>query len=295
MVSPSPSGNPSRLRRSGLSVSLWAFGFATTILLIGLWGRTTSSDQNTIAESTTAVVTSDLVRDRVAEWVETGLARAGLEMTAPVGDAVERVLAIPEVRQVVEGLVSESVAAMVADDLDAPEIDVAAALAPATPLIAAELQVDEATVRGVLADVEPIDLGTPAVSRIAETAGAVKVALTWIVLLAALGMAAFGAAAVGLAEERTAMVRGLAMRVALSALSFAILFQIGGWVIDPDGGRSPVLSGGSILIRSNGQVFLAAAAVAAVVATIVTVALKRTRTTRFAIGTEDDTAELVTA
>ncbi|RPI25486.1 MAG: hypothetical protein EHM57_01465, partial [Actinobacteria bacterium] len=258
-----PSPSQSRLRRTGLPVTLWAFGFATTLLLIGLWGRSASTDEATIAETASAIVTSDLVRDRVTDWVEAGLADAGVPVTAPIGNAVERILAIDEVRQVVDGLVAESVAALVAEDAAAPAVDVAAALAPASALIAAELGVEETVVRDVLARVEPIDLSTTNMTQITETAGAVHGVLTLIVVLAAVGVAAFGSAAIALSEDRTAMVRGLAVRVALSAFSFAILFQIGGWLMDPEGGRSPVLSGGSILIRSNGHVFLGVAAVAA--------------------------------
>jgi hypothetical protein len=281
-----------RLRQTGLSVTLWAFGFATTLLLIGLWGRSASADETTIAESTRAVVTSDLVRDRVVDWVDDGLADAGFPATA-VGDAVDRVLAIDEVRSVVDGLVAEAVAALVAEDEAAAVIDVAAALRPAVPLIAAELEVDDAVVMTALESVEPIDLGTTEAAGIARTAAAVHGALTVIAVLAALALVGFGAASVGLSEDRKAMVRGLAIRVALSAFSFALLFQIGGWLIDPDGGRSPILTGSSILIRSNGHVFVIIAVAASVVALAAALRSRRRRVDPF--PDRDDTRELAAA
>lgn len=283
---------PSRLRRNSLSVTLWGFGFATTLLLIGLWGRSTSTDERTIAESSTAIVTSDLVRDRVADWVEDGFADAGLAMATPVGDAVDRILAIEEVRAVLDGLIAESVAALVANDETAPQIDVAVALAPASPLIAAELGLDETIVREAIARVKPIDLSASDAARISDTADAVHGALTLAAVLAAVAMAMFGTASVVLSDDRRTMVRGLAIRVALSAFSFALLFQIGGWLIDPNGGRSPLLTGSSILIRSNGHVFIVATLIATAVAAAVTVLRSRGRAGDRSAD-QDDTRELV--
>lgn len=278
---------PSRLRHTGLSVTLWAFGFATTLLLIGLWGRTTSNDESTIAESARAVVTSELIRDRVADWVEEGLSDAGVALAVPAGELVDRVLAIDEVQGAVDALVSESVAALVADDAEAAIIDIGEALVPAAPLIADELEIDEVSVRAALASVEPIDLRTTA-ANISQTATTVHGVLTLVVVLAAVAMAACGAASVALSDDRKAMMRGLAVRVALSAFSFALLFQIGGWLIDPAGGRSPVLTGSSILIRSNGHVFVLAALVASAVAAAMTVRRRRRRP----VAGSDSTLEL---
>jgi hypothetical protein len=62
------------------------------------------------------------------------------------------------------------------------------------------------------------------------------------------------------------MVRSIGTRIALSGLSFAVLFRFGGWALDPDGGRSPLLSSGSIVLGSNQSVFLTVAAIGAVTA-----------------------------
>jgi hypothetical protein len=267
---------PRFVRQTGLSVSLWAFGFATTLLLIGLWGRSTSTDEGTIAESTRAVVTSELIRDRVGEWVEDELASTGLAGVS-ADDAVDRIFAIDEVRLTLDRLVAEAVAALIAGDDGASLIDVADALAPAAPLIAEEFGIEETVVRAAIATVDPIDLSSGPTAGISAAAASVHAALTLIVVLAALALAVFGGASVALAGDRRAMVGRLAARVALSGFSFALLFQFGGWLIDPNGGRSPVLTGGSILIRSNGHVFMAVAMAATLVAIAVTVRLHRSR------------------
>ena len=90
--------------------------------------------------------------------------------------------------------------------------------------------------------------------------------LTWIVLLAAAALTVLGGLAIALAEHRYGMVRTLSTRVVISALTYALLFRVAAWALDPQRGRSPVLGGGSVVLGSNGHIFLIAGAIAAVVA-----------------------------
>jgi hypothetical protein len=53
--------------------------------------------------------------------------------------------------------------------------------------------------------------------------------------------------------------------VLLSALSFAVLFKVGSWALDPERGGTPVASGGSIILASNGHTFIVIAVIAAAV------------------------------
>ena len=76
--------SPANLRRAklrsralALSVALWLFGIATSIVLIGLWGRTVAVDQVTLEASTRAVLESEIVNDRVADWLGDAVAAAG--------------------------------------------------------------------------------------------------------------------------------------------------------------------------------------------------------------------------
>ena len=63
-----------RPRRLTLPWVLWMFGLSTTLLLIAIWGRAVTVDQSTIARSTEAALSVDLVTERVWDWVGEGLA-----------------------------------------------------------------------------------------------------------------------------------------------------------------------------------------------------------------------------
>jgi hypothetical protein len=74
------------------------------------------------------------------------------------------------------------------------------------------------------------------------------------------------------------MVRGLATRIAFSALSFAMLFRFGGWVLDPDGGGSPLRRSSAILVASNLHVFVIIGGVAALIAVAIWIVRRPQRT-----------------
>lgn len=101
--------------------------------------------------------------------------------------------------------------------------------------------------------------------------------LSLVVALAAIAMGVTGAIAVGLSEARLVTVRLLATRTVLSALSFAVLFRIGSWALDPDRGGSPIARGGSVLLGSNADVFLLVAGGAAAVSGVIAWILWRRR------------------
>ena len=58
-----------RFKALALPVALWLFGIATSIVLIGLWGRSVAGDQATLEASTRAVLESEIVNDRVTDWL----------------------------------------------------------------------------------------------------------------------------------------------------------------------------------------------------------------------------------
>lgn len=290
----SPGG---RVRRSTLFVTLWAFGFATTLLLIGMWGRSTSGDTATIESSTRAVLSSEEIGHRVYDWMAEGLEAAAGVPGEDARAALVEVERRPEAELAVSRIVDQTVAALLAQPGSTATIDVAESLRPLRPIVVAELQrrsldVAPEQVDAALEAVDEITLDTGSAGSIASVASEVRVFLTWIVLLAGAGLLVFGAASIWLAEERMAMLRNLATRTALSAFSFFLLFQIGGWIADPSGGRSPVLTGSAIVVRSNGHVFALAAVIAGTVATAVAWFVWRAR--KPVIET-DDTRELVTA
>lgn len=281
---------------------MWVFGLSTTFLLLGLWGRAVSLDQPTVAESAATVVDADIARDRVLAWVEDAMVQAGAVEPDRAALVLERVEGSAEMRQAIDNVVDEFVAALFAPSGEDPTIDIGAAIAPAVPVITAELEaadapVDDETLGDLLA-ATAMELDTGEAAGLATIVREARSFVTQAVLLALAIMLASGTGAVLLADERYAMLRTLAVRVLLSALSFAVFFRIGGWALDPSRGRSPVIGGTSILLGSNGHVFLIAAVAAALVATGGGwIAWNRKRrpvgTNTPTVAADDDTRELV--
>ncbi len=257
-------------RRGSLSVVLWAFGLATTLLLVGLWGRAVSYDEPTIEASARSVVNAEAATDRIYSWIEDGV----VSSTDVDPDTAEQVLAElrgnPEVEAAVAAVLDQFVGALFTSEGEAATIDLARSLEPVVPIAAARLaahdvSVDESSLISALDDAESIDLATGDAATVARVVDDARMLLSLIVVLAAITLVTTGSAAVWLSDDHLAMARTLATRILLSAISFAVLFRIGSWVLDPQGGASPVAGGGSILLRSNVQVFLVIAVGAAVV------------------------------
>ncbi len=279
---------------------LWVFGLSTTLLLVGLWGRAVTIDRDTISRSTEAALSADIVTDRVYEWVGEGLSST----TGISDEEAERVLAgvrsHPEAVEAVDAIIDDVVAALVAPPGTNPTIDVEGALSPLVPMVVSELDAQglEVPAGAVDAAVEsldsvPLDAGEAVpVGTVTDQARAV---LTTGVLIAAAMLALAGALAVAVSEERWPMVRSLATRIAFSAMSFAVLFRLGGWALDPDGGRSPLRRSGAILVESNLDVFLIVAGLAAAVAAAIWMIRRplRTSAARPAPSDETTTQELV--
>jgi hypothetical protein len=167
----------------------------------------------------------------------------------------------PEFKTAIDNIIDSFVGALFAPPGPAARIDVHAAVAPAIPVIVEGLEgqdvaVDEGTLVAALGDAAVLELDTGGASTVATIAQEARVILSRIVVLSILTMLVSGTVAIILSDETYAMVRTLAIRVSLSALSFAILFRIGSWALDPEGGRSPIASGGSVLLGSNGHVFI---------------------------------------
>lgn len=293
-------------RRVTLPWVLWVFGLSTTLLLAGLWGRAVTGDQDTIARSTEAALSADLVTDRVWEWVGEGLAATDGVSSDDADRVLEELRDRPEARGAVETLVDQVVAALVAPPGSETAIDVASALAPLVPevvsgLAARGIDVPAKAVEATVDSLDPVELdlgGAISVGVVTEQAHAV---LTLGVVVAAALLVLFGSLAVAVSEERWLMVRGLATRIAFSALSFAVLFRFGGWALDPDGGRSPLRQSGAILVASNLHVFVIIGSLAALLAAAIWVIRRPQRAIPTAPAGDDpasddtSTQELVSA
>ncbi len=286
MTSTASSPAPSRLgdysTRSGRFVALWVFGVATTLLLLGLWGRAVTTDRDGIESSLRAAVATDEVAEQVRGWVAGALE----EWTRVSGDeavsVAGAVLETPSAAAAVEQVLAEVVEVAVAPPGTTGVVDVAAAIDPFVPGIAAELQAagvdaDPTLVRAVLAGMEPITVESDPAISITRVVSSAHGMLTRVVVVALLTLLVSGGAATALAEERWVMVRSLASRILVSALSFAVFLRLGAWALDPQRGRSPFAAGGSVLLRSNGTVILLVGLVAGIAAGGATLAVRSRR------------------
>ncbi len=289
-------------RKGVLSVALWAFGLATSLFLIGMWGRTVSVDSATVEESARAVIDADIATERINSWFEEGLAVASAADSEIVHAVAEEIRATPQYQAAVESIIAQFIDSLFAVDGKDPVLDVGDVLAPLVPVVIAEfdqrdLPIDPDSVEGVFDAASAIELDAGEAASVAAVVEDARVFLTQVVLLALAALLGTGALAVYLSEERFAMVRTLSTRVVMSALSYAVIFRLASWALDPARGRSPVAGGGSVLLGSNGQVFVFLAAGAAVIASLGAVVARRSRSASTMIvaqpeAADDDTHEL---
>ena len=249
---------------------LWVFGLAATLLLVGLWGRAVTHDQATIQASARSAIDAEIASDRIYSWIEEGVASSTDVDPRSAEQVISGLRNHPEVEAAVGAVVDEFIGALFADEGEVASVELTQTLAPIVPLVASRLAandipIDEATLATVLAEAEGIDLQTGDVATVARIVDDARSVLSLIVFLAALTLVVTGASAIWLSPDRLAMVRTLATRMVLSALSFAVLFRVGSWALDPNRGGSPIARGGSILLGSNADVFLRVALGAAVV------------------------------
>ena len=258
-------------RRGSLSVVLWAFGLATTLLLVGLWGRAITHDQATVQQSARSVVDAEIASDRIYSWLEDGVASSTDIDPLTTERVISGLRGHPEVEGAVGALVDQFVDVLFSEGGGDPQVELAETLAPVIPLVvsgfaAYDVPIDEALVSAALVEAESIDLGSGEVADVARVVDSARALLSLIVVLSAVILAVTGSTAVWLSEDNLGMVRTLATRVVLAALSFAVLFRVGSWALDPNGGGSPVARGSSILLGSNSDIFFVVALAGAAVA-----------------------------
>lgn len=271
-----------RARRFTLPVVLWLFGLFTTVLLLGMWGRTVTVDRPTVKDAAEVIVDDQLAGERIRSWLETGLADIG-ETGGRSAEIAGAIAAHPAFPLAVESIVDDFVDALFAPPGEEQEIRLSETLAPLLPLVATELAerdigVPPERIEEALDAAPVIELDNGEAAAVTSAVEQARTILTRVVALAAAGLLVTGAIALVLAERRYLMLRHLGTRVLISAATFAIIFRVGSWALDPDRGRSPLLGGGSVLLGSNTHVFVIAFLVASVVAGVGgTVAWRRSR------------------
>ena len=257
-----------RPRSVALSVALWTFGLATSLFLIGMWGRTVAVDSATIEDSAKMVIDSDLATDRINTWFEEGLATAADLDSDTARSVVYAIETRPEYQEAVDSIIGAFIGTLFAEDGDTTRVDLDTALSPLVPIVADELSrrdvpVQVERIEKALDDAGVVELDAGEAASVAAVVTDARAFLTQVVLLSLLGMLVAGLIAVSLASERVSMVRQLSMRVMVAAVSYSLILRIAGWALDPSRGRSPIAGGFSVIFSSNSQVFLVFGGIAA--------------------------------
>lgn len=272
-----------RSRRAALALALWVFGLSTTLLLVGLWGRTVAGDRASLEASARAVLTSEVVAGRLTDWMAQGISDAGSHLPeSGLADAADAVWSRPETQVVLADAVGRVVDAALAPPGESVPIDLGEVFRPVTPVVVDELagrglDIDGAIVDTALSALPTVVLDTEAELGIVAAVSEARAVLTRVVALAVAGMTLSAGAAIALSEERLRQMRGLAFRIAVSAVTFALLLRISAWALDPGKGRSPLAAGGSVLLSSGLHVLVITAGLAGGAALFAAVGVRRRR------------------
>ena len=251
----------------------WVFGLASTVLLVGIWGRAVVVDTNELADTLSPLAAGDMVSDRLATWLEAELVEAGVD-GAGAAVAADQVLAHPSVGPVLEELVAEGVEAAASADPTGASVDVAAILLPASGQITkglneAGVPVSSEQVEAALTQLDPLVVRNPSDRPFVGASSPLAANLGTAAMLGALLMLFSGTSYVAMSRDRMRAFRALLTRFALGALSFAVLLRLGSWLADPEGGRAPFRESFALLANSKwlvpltiGLVAMAAALIA---------------------------------
>lgn len=188
---------------------------------------------------------SDVVSQRIESWLVGELSDVpGVDR--PIAEqAASAVVADPALTHTMDQLVSQIVLAAAAPVGRPASVDVAGALLPAVPTISralsgAGMNVTDSRVASVVGSLDPLVVRNPNTPPILGRGSTAANALSLATALGVLAAGASGVAAVRLAENRRKMMKDLLVRIAVSALGFAVMFRLGAWILDPGAGRSPV-------------------------------------------------------
>lgn len=277
------------VRRFGLTLSLWLFGLATTVFLIGMWGRSVSTDQSALEAAFDAVAEADAIAERIEGWVNDGLTlSAGLQQ--PGAPTVALSLGQSAASEdVVDGIVAAVVDAALEVPGANPAADIRLALERLKPVIAAEMGgagrvYDEALTDRVLDQVAMIVADTESQLGLSRSATEAARLFSQAAVVSLLALLSAGGVAIFLTEDRLRMLRTLASRIAVSGFTFAIILQVGAWAVDPGGGRAPIAAGGAVLLRSNSAILIRMGGVAVIMAVVLSAALAVRRRRRIAVA-----------
>jgi hypothetical protein len=254
-------------RRYALPVLLWVYGISVTVTLISLWGRAIVVDTGLLASAAEDAAGAPLISRQIEVWLAGQIADVPVLDATVADDLAADLVSDPALQATLDALVGAVVTAAAAPEGEA-EVDVAALLSPAVPaltegLAASGIPVPEAAVAEYVATLDPLVVreegSEPVVGSRSGTARSLSIAT----VVGMLVMLASGTVAVRMSEDRRTMLRSLLHRLAIGALGYAVIFQLGAWILDPGGGQAPVRSAAARLIGAKLWVPLVVAAGAA--------------------------------
>jgi hypothetical protein len=242
------------------------------------------------------VLESEIVNDRVRDWLGDAIAAAAELSPGDVAAVVDAVDGTPQMQAAIDDVVDQAVAAALAPPGTVTRVDLSAAIESLAPVVADALEErgavsDADVVRAAVESVPGIVLSADDQISVGGAARQVEGLLTKVVLVGIGGLLLFGGAAVLLNRDRVRQLRALSVRIGVSAVTFAIVIRVGAWAVDPAGGRSPIAAGGAVLLRSNGHILAVVALSAAVIAAGLSIYLLRRRRTRITPPEPIDTFE----
>lgn len=232
-------------KRVLLAIILWVYGISISVTLVSLWGRAVVVDTDLMAAGAGDAAGSDLVSQRIESWLVGQLSDVPGVDQPTAEQAASAVVADPGLAQTMDDLVRQVVLAAAVPVGHPTTVDLAGTLQPAVPTITraldgAGMNVTDSQVATVVGGLDPLVVRSPdappLLGRGSKAADALSVATVVGVFLAVVS----GVGAVRLAEDGRKMMKNLLIRVAISALGFAVMFRLGAWILDPGAGRSPV-------------------------------------------------------
>lgn len=291
------SDSPSRVRSFALATVLWIFGLSTSVLLVGLWGRSVATDETTLEAGVRAVLESQFVNERVNSWLVEGVSAAS-DAADPGPSLIDDVLASDRVQASMDRMVDEAVVAALTPPGETIEADVPGAVdgfasAVSSELASRGLPTDAGLIRQAALAAASGMIDQSGAGTVARSARQARSFLTRVIVVGLAGLLGSGWIAVRMSDDRVRQVRALATRLAVSGLTFAILLRVGGWAVDPSGGRSPLLRGGAVLLSSNTHIPVLVALLAGGVMAAAGVAVRRRRRSETGPDEDADTRELV--
>lgn len=260
-------------RRLARGAAGWLFGLAFSVALIATWGRAVVSDADALSEAARPLAQTSQVASIVSNWLRQEMVEAGVPK-GPADQAASHAVNTPGLEDAMRRLVVEVTLAAASVGPDAAVVDVASLLRPTVPEVttalatALEAEVDENDVARAVDSIDPLVVVADGEARSIgpQSPAASRLGVASLLALATLLVTGWGLVASG--DDRVVEVRRLLNRIALGALSFAVMLRLGSWVLSPRGGRAPISEALSVIAASKWTVPLVVGLIAGAAALV---------------------------